>query len=122
MFVLGCDSQINLKHAVVSLFLNMIPIAVHEGIYYQTNVNSLTPLIIGASLTSTLTYFWLTLNSKQMTILINTTGRLCLSLINEIIFCVLLCLVYYFGNMSVMHIPIFLGIDVGLYIMFNLMK
>ena len=57
MIILGDEHQTSWINAIKSIITNMIPIAIYEGVYYRRESPSMSPLIIGATISSILTFF-----------------------------------------------------------------
>lgn len=100
--------------------MNLIPVAVHDGIYYKSNVNSLNPLIVAASLTSIITFF--RFNHFLKDIGPNSYTRSICLIVLEAVICLMLCLIYSKSDLSSAKLSILLGIDIGLYFFFNVVK
>jgi hypothetical protein len=120
MIVLGDESQYNWRNSLKSILLNMIPIAIYEGIYCKTGVSSLNPLIIGSAVTSIITFIKNKLVHKCVNRATNT--RSIIMIIIDILVFIMLVLLNSLANLSNVSLSIFLGIDIGIYFGFNILK
>lgn len=77
MIILGDEHQTSWINAIKSIITNMIPIAIYEGIQYQRDSPSMSPLIIGATVSSILTFIKLNQSMKDL----RNSNKRCLILI-----------------------------------------
>lgn len=104
---------------IVSVILNMGGIAVFDGVYYNSRAISLTPLIVGATLSSILIFI------KNTCVYKSTRNK---SYIRSILMvgiemgiCLMLCLVYQLSNQQI-NPTTFLAIDLAIYLLFAIVK
>jgi hypothetical protein len=120
MIVLGDESQYNWQNALKSILTNMIPIAIYEGVYYKTGSYSLMPFIIGSTLTSIITFIKNSFVHKS----VNRTSnmRSFIMMVIDALVCIMLVLLYRLATLKDVSLSIFLGIDIGVYFGFNILK
>lgn len=66
MIILGDEHQTSWINALKSIITNMVPIAIYEGIQYKRGSPSLSPFIIGATVTSILTFIKINQSMKDL--------------------------------------------------------
>lgn len=120
MIILGDESQYNWQNALKSIITNMIPIAIYEGSYYRTGFYSLNPLIIGATVTSIITFIKNSFVHKRVNRASST--RSIIIIVIDVLVCIMLVLLYHLANLKDVSLSIFLGIDIGVYFGFNILK
>lgn len=120
MIVLGDESQYNWQSALISIIINMVPIAIFQGVYHKSGTLSLTPLIIGSTATSIITFIKNSLMHKSVNRATNTRSIIMIAV--EILVCAMLVLLYHLATLSNVSLSIFLGIDIGIYFSLNLLK
>jgi hypothetical protein len=98
----------------------MIPIAIYEGIYYKTGKSSLSPLIIGSAITSIITFIKNVLVQKSVNRA--TYTRSIIMVVIDILVFIMLVLLYQLADLKAISLSIFLGIDIGVYFGFNILK
>ena len=92
---------------------------VFDVIYYRQQTLSLNSLIIGATLTSIATYLIYNLFLPKLK---QSNIRSILLIVYEMFVCATLALIYSFGDISSINLSTLLGIDVGLYFFFKIVK
>ena len=92
---------------------------VFDVIYYRKQTLSLNSLIIGATLTSIATYLIYNLFLPKLK---QSNIRSILLIVYEMFVCATLALIYSFGDISSINLSTLLGIDVGLYFFFKIVK
>ncbi len=98
----------------------MIPIAICQGIYYKTGRSSLNPLIIGSTITSIITFIKNILVQKLVS---KATYKRSIIMVSvDILIFIMLVLLYQLVDLKSISLSIFLGIDIGLYFVFNILK
>lgn len=118
--ILGDESQYNWQVALKSILNNMIPIAIYEGIYNRTGRYSLTPLIIGSTLTSIATFIKNSIYHKAVNRATHT--RSIIMILSDLLVCAMLVLLYQLASLENVSLSIFLGIDIGIYFVFGILK
>lgn len=98
----------------------MIPIAIYEGIYYRNGRSSLSPLIIGSAITSIITFIKNTLVHKSVNRATHTRSIIMVAI--DILVFIMLVLLYQLADLQGVSLSIFLGIDIGVYFGFNVLK
>jgi len=98
----------------------MIPIAIYEGVYYRTGVYSLNPLIVGSVVTSVITFIKNRLVHKSVNRA--TSIRSIVLIVADLLICAMLVLLYHLASLKEVSLSLFLGIDIGIYFGFNLLK
>ena len=92
---------------------------VFDVIYYRQQTLSLNSLIIGATLTSIATYLIYSLFLPKLK---QSNIRSILLIVYEMFVCATLALIYSFGDISSINLSTLLGIDIGLYFFFKIVK
>ena len=92
---------------------------VFDVIYYRQQTLSLNSLIIGATLTSIATYLIYNLFLPKLK---QSNIRSILLIVYEMFVCATLALIYSFGDISSINLSTLLGIDIGLYFFFKIVK
>ena len=92
---------------------------VFDVIYYRQQTVSLNSLIIGATLTSIATYLIYSLFLPKLK---QSNIRSILLIVYEMFVCATLALIYSFGDISSINLSTLLGIDIGLYFFFKIVK
>ena len=77
MIILGDEHQTSWINAIKSIITNMIPIAIYEGVYYRSESPSMSPLIIGATISSILTFLKINQSMKD----VRNSNKRCIILI-----------------------------------------
>ncbi len=77
MIILGDEHQTSWINAIKSIITNMIPIAIYEGVYYRRESPSMSPLIIGATISSILTFLKINQSMKD----VRNSNKRCIILI-----------------------------------------
>ena len=79
----------------------------------------MSPLIVGATISSILTFLKINVSMKDLK---NSNKRCVILIAIESIICLMLVLLYHFANLEKISFSIFIGIDIGLYFGFNIIK
>lgn len=119
MIILGDEHQNTWRNAIKSILTNMIPIAIYEGIYSKNGDPSMSPLIIGATVTSVFAFLQINQSTNDLK---KSNKRCTILILIEFSVCLMLILLYHFANLEKISLSIFIGIDVGLYFGFNIIK
>jgi len=77
MIILGDEHQTSWINSIKSIIINMIPIAIYEGVYYRRESPSMSPLIIGATFSSILTFLKINQSMKD----VRNSNKRCIILI-----------------------------------------
>ena len=117
--IFGNESHYSFGLSVSGIVLNLIPIMVFDVIYYRQQTLSLNSLIIGATLTSIATYLIYNLFLPKLK---QSNIRSILLIVYEMFVCATLALIYSFGDISSINLSTLLGIDIGLYFFFKIVK
>lgn len=98
----------------------MIPIAIYEGVYYKSGTPSISPLIVGSALTSIITFIKNVLVHKSVNRATHT--RSIIMVLIDILILIILVLLYKLADLKRASLSLVLGIDIGVYFGFNLLK